>query len=142
MDVIPAVEDRKLERKSSIYQHANMLAVRRGDEWVPIAFDTLEGWDCDHPITRKAVVTDKAYIGYNFPVATRRFISDTYILSEQKGIELRALDSFFGAGFYEAKYDRDILVNSDSGALGTQNTQTLRIGLDYVLAKDTIDPVA
>lgn len=142
METIGAVEDRPLERKSSIYQNRHMLAVRKGDEWVPISYDTLEGIDCDTIITKRAVLTDKPYIGYQFPVATCRRLSQTYIASDQKGSELKALPSYFGAGFYERYYDRDIIVNSATGALGQTNATTLRVGLDYVLAKETIDPVA
>lgn len=142
MKILEPVEERRVERKSSIYQHKHMLAVRRGDEWVPISFDVLDGVDCDHMKSHKAVLTDKPYIGYSFPVDECRYSSQLYIIGQQKGTELKVLPSFFGAGFYESNYDREVLVNSANGALGERNDITLRVGLDYCLAKKTLDPVA
>lgn len=136
------VEEIRVERKSSIYQHRHMLAVRRGDEWVPIQYDVLDGVGCDCIQTHPAVLTDKPYIGYNFPVGECRYVSQLFVTGEQKGTELKVLPDFYGAGFYESAYDREVFVNACNGALGEKNDTTLRIGLDYCLAKKTLDPVA
>ena len=142
MEVLEPTEEKRVERLSSIYQFRHMLAVRKGDEWVPIQFDVLDGIVCDKVLSHPAILTDKPYIGYAFPVGECRYISDMYVQSDQKGTELKALPEFFGSGFYESAYDRDIMVNSDNGALGVHNDTTLRVGLDYVLAKNSLDPVA
>lgn len=131
----------RVERKSSIYQFRHMLAVRKGDEWVPISFDVLDGFLCGKTLTHKAVLTDKPYIGYAYPVEECTYISDIYLRSQQKGTEKVKLPDWFGAGFYDKAYDRNILVNSANGALGVQNETTLRVGLDYCLAKKTLAPV-
>lgn len=142
MKTLSPVEEVKVERRSSIYQHRHMLAVRRGDEWVPIAFDVLEKVDCDGVHSHQAVLTDKPYIGYSFPVGEQRYISQLYLTGHQKGTELKMLPSFYGPGFYESAYDREVFVNAANGALGVKNDTTLRIGLDYCLAKKTLDPIA
>lgn len=134
-------EERRVERHSSIYQHKHMLAVRRGDEWVPIAFDVLDGFGCKETYTHKAVLTDKPYIGYSFPVGECSYASDVYVSSNQQGQRLRALPAWYGAGFYEDNIDRTILINSASGALGNHQETTLRVGLDYCLATMTLPAV-
>lgn len=140
MEILEPTEKRELERKSSIYQNRGMLSVRRGDEWVPIAYDVLDGVQCDRLESHKAVLAVNDYIGYQFPVKECRYLSDVYISSDQTGTELVPLPDFYGAGFYEKKFDRNVLVNSANGALGEHNDTTLRVGLDYVLAKETLDP--
>lgn len=142
MKILEPVEEIRAERKSSIYQHRHMLAVRRGDEWVPIAFDILDGVECHTMKTRRGILTDKPYIGYSFPVQECRYVSQLYVESDQKGAELKKLPDYYGPGFYQRVYDRDILVNSANGGLGVKNDTTLRVGLDYCLAKKTLDPVA
>lgn len=140
MEILEPDEKNRLERKTSIYQNRGMLSVRKGDEWVPLAYDVLDGFNCDKVLTHKAVLTLKPYIGYQFPVANCRYVSDAYLLSSQKGKELKKLPEFYGAGFYESYYDRDILINADNGALGITNDITVRVGLDYVDSKETLDP--
>lgn len=142
MKILEPVDTPRVERLSSIYQHKHMLAVRRGDEWVPITFDVLDGVECKHMRSHKALLTDKPYIGYSFPVGECSYSSQLYLTGDQKGTELKKLPSFFGSRFYEGSYDRKVLVNSANGALGVKNDTTLRVGLDYCLAKKTLDPVA
>lgn len=135
---IPDSDDHKLERKASNLQFKDFLSVWKGNEWVPISFDTLEGKDCDKIITRKAVLTDKPYIGYKFPVKSCRYVSESYLLSDQRGKELKALPEYYGTGFYESYYDRNVFVNAHNGALGMKDDITLRVGLDYVVAKESL----
>lgn len=139
MEILEPTEEHRLERKSSIYQNSGMLAVRKGDEWVPIAFDSLDGIVCNKVYSHKAVLTLNPYIGYQFPVKECRYISDLYVQSNQTGTDLLSLPEFYGAGFFEKKYEREIVVNSATGALGEHEDVTLRVGLDYVLAKDTLE---
>lgn len=140
MEFILPDEERVLERKSSIYQFRGFLAVRRGDEWVPIAYDVLDGIHCDHVDSHKAVLTREPYIGYAFPVKECRYLSDTYVLGAEKGVELLPLPEQFGVGFYESAYDRFYAVNGEDSSLGVSNDTTLRVGLDYVLANDSLEP--
>lgn len=142
MQILEPIEDNKVERHSSIYQNRGMLAVRRGDEWVPIAFDIFDGVNCKDVKSRKGVLTLSPYIGYQFPVKECRYLSELYVSSDQKGEELKVLPDYYGAGFYKAKFNREVLVNSAAGALGVVNDTTLRVGTDYCLANETIDPVA
>lgn len=132
-------EPRYLETKSSISQFEGLLSVRRGDEWVPIVFDSLDGIVCKDVESHKVALSVKPYIGYVFPVAKRREIQQTYLASNQQGVELKPLPTFFGPGFYEQAYNRNILVNADNGALGVKNDTTLRVGLDYTLATSALE---
>lgn len=141
MEVLEPNENNLVERKSSIYQHRGMLAVRKGDAWAPIAFDVLDGITCKTVHSHKAVLTREDYIGYNFPVGSCPYLSEAYVESDQEGIETKVLPDFYGSGFYESRYDRKVLVNSASGALGVVNQDNLQIGLDYVTAKSSLDPV-
>lgn len=141
MGFVTPDESRRTEQKSSVYQFHDFLAVRRGDEWVPIAFDSLDGITCDTVHSHKAVLTRKPYIGYVFPVGERNVSEATYLLSDQKGVEVKKLPSFYGGGFYESSYDRKVFVNGANGALGTEDNASLRVGLDYVLAKHSMKPV-
>lgn len=134
-------EDQRLTRQSSIYQHAGMLSVRKGDEWVPIAFDVFDGYNCGETLSHQAVLTLRPYIGYHFPVAECPYVHDTYLASDQQGEETALLPSYFGSGFYQRKFDREVLVNSASGALGVRDQGKLRVGLDYVVAKHSMTPV-
>lgn len=142
MKILEPVEEIRIERKSSIYQHRHMLAVRRGDEWVPISFDILDGTLCEHMKSHKGVLTDKPYIGYSFPVGECRYVSQLYLTGHQEGTELKKLPDWYGTGFYPSYYNREVLVNGANGALGERNDTTLRVGLDYCLAKKTLDAVA
>lgn len=141
MEILEPNEDNRLTRQSSTLQHEGMLAVRRGNQWAPIAYDAIDGIVCDKILAHKAVLTRKPYMGYSFPVEHCKYTSQSYIKSDQKGTELKVLDDFYGTGFYESAYDRKVLVNSDNGALGERNTITTDVGLDYVLAKSSLDPV-
>lgn len=140
MEILEPDEKVRVERKASNLQFKHMLAVYKGNQWVPIAFDVLDGFLCNETLTHKAVLTDKPYIGYAYPMNSCRYLSDVYIQSDVKGTELKVLPSWFGAGFYEEKVDYGILVNSANGALGVHNDTTLNIGLDYCLAKENLDP--
>lgn len=141
MELLESADEQTLQRKSSIYQFGGFLAVRRGDEWVPIQYDVLDAVRCNKVEAHKAVLTNKPYIGYVFPVKECRYISDAYVLGEEKGVELLPLPEFCGAGFYENAYDRAYFVNAGNGALGMRNDTTLRVGLDYVVADDELEPV-
>lgn len=139
MELLESADERTLERKSSIYQFEGFLAVRKGDEWAPIQYDVLDAVRCNRVEGHKAVLANKPYIGYVYPVAERRYVSEAYVAGEEKGTELLPLPEFYGTGFYENAYDRKNLVNGATGALGVVNDTTLRVGLDYVVAKDSLE---
>lgn len=141
MEFLLSSDERQLDRKSSIYQFNGFLAVRRGDEWVPISYDVLDAIHCDRIDSHKAVLTREPYIGFAFPVKECRYLTDAYVLGEEKGVELLPLPEQFGTGFYESAYNRAYFVNGENGSLGVQNDVTLRVGQDYVLANDSLDPV-
>lgn len=140
MNILEPDERKLVDRHSSISQYKGFLAVRRGDQWVPIAYDILDGIACDKVHSHKGVLTREPHVGYHFPVKHCTYLSETYVASDQKGIELKALPEEYGAGFYESAYNREVIVNSDNGALGMANRTTLDVGLDYVLAESSLEP--
>lgn len=141
MELLESADERTIERKSSIYQFEGFLAVRKGDEWVPIQYDVLDAIRCNRVEAHKAVLTNKPYIGYVYPTKKCRYVSDSYVAGDEKGTELLPLPEFYGTGFYENAYNREFLVNGANGALGVHNDITLTVGLDYVKAKDSLEPI-
>lgn len=139
MELLESADEYTVERKSSIYQFEGFLAVRKGDEWTPIQYDVIDAIHCNRVEAHKAVLTNKPYIGYVYPTEKRRYVSDSYVAGDEKGTELLPLPEFYGAGFYENAYDREFLVNGANGALGIHNDATLTVGLDYVIAKDSLE---
>lgn len=138
---IPILEpttNTQVERKTSNYQHKNFLSVMKRNSWVPISFDVLDYIDCDKIVSHKAIVTDREFIGYHFPVKECRYYIDQYVVSDDQDTVLEQLDEWFGAGFYEKFVDKDVIVNADNGSLGTRNEIDLKVGLDYVTAKKTL----
>lgn len=140
MPFLEPVEKPDVKYHSSISQHSNKLYVVKGGEYVPISFDTLDYIDCGKVYSHKSVVTDGDDIGYNYEVGNRRFISDTYVSVDRKGIEKYALPKWFGEGFYSKVVDEQVFTNFDNGSLGNRNIYDLRIGLSYAAADKTLEP--
>lgn len=136
--ILEPVMDSQVERKSSNYQYKGFLSVLKRNSWVPISFDVLDYIDCNKVVSHKAIVTDKEFIGYHYPVKECKYYIDQYVVSDSQKTTLKALDEWFGAGFYEAFEDKRVIVNADNGSLGQRNELNLKVGLDYVTAKKTL----
>lgn len=126
------------ERKSSINQFDDFLAVEKGGVSIPIVFDKLDGISCNTVYSHPIALTLTPYIGYAYPVIKRRYTSDIYVLAQKYGVETKVLPSWFGPGFYQKKVNHDILVNTDGGALGVHNDYDLYVGTDYVISKKVL----
>lgn len=111
--------------------------MKRG-AWVPLSFDVIDYIDCDKITTHEAIATDQEFIGYHYPVKECKYYIDQYLVSDSQKTVLKPLDEWFGAGFYEAFEDKQVISNSDTNSLGVRNQINLRVGLDYVQAKKTL----
>lgn len=141
MDYLPATNDQKVFRHSSISQFKTTLSVMKRGEWLPLVADHIDYIDCDRIVSHKAGISDKPDVGYTYPVAECKYFSDIYLLGHNHQAVTEALPEWFGTGFYEKWFDKDVLVNSDENSLGERNVAKLRVGLPYCRAEDTLDPV-
>ena len=124
---------------SSISQHKNKLSVIQRGEWIPISFDSLDWINCETGAhSHLATVTDGDDIGFDFRVGEEVLLSDTYLTGDFEGLVTKELPAWFGTGEYQEYVKARDYVNSDCESLGHRTSQTLRIGLNYALAKNTL----
>lgn len=141
MAMIASDDDHKVHRKSSIDQYNNTLHIVKGGVSVPISFDTLDYIYCNKTVSHRTILSDGGDIGYHFEVGHRVFYSDLYVISDFRGTETAQLPAFFGEGFYDRYFSKNILTVSDQSSLGTRSSGNRKVGLDYILADETITPV-
>ena len=135
------IDDDNLERRSSIYQHEDLLSVMKKGEWCPLVFDVIEGAECGKLHTSKKALRITEGLNYTFPVGNDHFTKDEYYLSQKDQIELRVLPEWFGDGLYEVHERKNVFTNVGNQAVGAHNDVTLRVGKDYVRAKTTLKAV-
>lgn len=135
------IDDDSIERKSSIYQHEDLLSVMQKGEWCPLTFDHIDSVECGKIHASKRALRIKEGLNYTFPVGTCHQTRDDYILSQKDKIELKVLPEWFGDGLYEAHERKNVFTNVGNEAAGTHNELTLRVGQDYVKAANTLDAV-
>lgn len=139
IDYLVDSDDHKVTRHSSIYQYSGVLSVVEKGEIVPIAFDMIDGIDCDKVYSHKIMVTLEPWIGYEFPVGECKYRDISYFFGQDDTPQIEVLPDWFGEGIYESRGVKNIVPTGDGGALGLDQAKTLRVGLDYVLANDYID---
>lgn len=143
VEAMPTLEpDEKPEvfYHSSISQHKNKLSVMQRGEWVPISFDVLDYINCETGIgAHKAIVTDGDDIGFDFPTGSETLLSDMYLTGDLQTLVTEELPTWFGTGEYQKWVEARGYVNSDRDSLGHRTAQGLRIGLNYALARKTLE---
>lgn len=139
-DILEPDETYTVKYRSSISQHREKLSVLQGGEWVPLSYDALDYISCDGIGSHRETVSDTADIGYDFSVRETKYYTDKYIYHDDQHIELRTMDSWFGAGQYEAYVNDHKLINTDDGSLGLRTVSSARIGTAYALADETLEP--
>lgn len=141
MKILPASDDRDVEYHSSISQYQGQpLSFYKNGQWVPLAFDSLDYINCECVVSHLAILTDGETLGYHFPVRKIRYITDEYVKHDYKEIETRKLEDCFGEGYYQKVVDKYMLVNGDDNSLGVRNDTWLSVGVDYAIAKKTLEP--
>lgn len=132
-------ENPMVERRSSIGQFKNFLAVIKKGGWAPIVFDMLDYIDCDKVKTHPVAITfgDDSYI---YPEGRCIYENDTWVTVDKRGVEEKLLPECFGGQgeTYETFVDSNSFVNFDDSALGVHNKTTLRVGTSYVKCDETL----
>lgn len=141
MAMLSSNDDHKVHRKSSIDQYNNTLHIVKGGVSIPISFDTLDYIYCNKTVSHRTILSDGGDIGYHFEVGKRTFYSDLYVISDFRGTETAQLPAFFGEGFYDRYFSKNVLTVDDRSSLGTRTIGKRQVGLDYILADETITPV-
>lgn len=143
----PDEGDEKVKRKSSIDQFRGFLSVMTKGGWTPIVFEQLDGITCDHIRSHPVIISLGDDIGYVFPEAHCSYTSDKFIHFDKEAVEQKPLPSCFGGRgeWYQEYVRKDTFINFDGAdggsSVGTHNQTTLRVGLDYVKADETLPPV-
>ena len=128
-----------IRRYSSIDQYVNFLAALKGGKELPIRFDNLDWINCDGVKTHPIIVSFGDDIGYNFPIGHYTYFTDTYVIMDRKGTEVRKLPHWFGEGWYEKAINDKVFTNFDGSSLGERNVHYRRIGLDYILTDKVLE---
>lgn len=138
LQILEPDEPRVLERKSSIYQHGDLLSVMKRGEWCPIVFDTIDGISCGKIKSHKIAIGWGNGLGYTMPVKTCRYLSDTYLTYYKDEIVEKPLPSYYGLGMYEDHIRERVVTNIGDQALGVRQETILRIGEDYFVSTDML----
>ena len=138
--ILYADDPEKIRRLSSITQHRNKFSVYAQGGWLPVSYDVLESIVCNKIKSHRAIMTDDAHdIGYIFPTATCSKEQIAYLLSDKYGFEIDELPAWYGTGLFQKFIDEYALTEADNHPLGVKNKINYKIGLDYYLAKETIE---
>ena len=138
-------EKPNVHRHSSLDQYKGFLSVVTRGGYTPIVFDQLDSINCQTIASHPVVISFGNDIGYHYHDAECSYVSDKYIYYDKEGVEQVPLpEEQGGKGEFYLKYVREnAFINFDTDdALGVRNTKHLRVGTDYVLADETLPPVA
>lgn len=139
MNILSAVNDSKIERKSSIDQHKDKLSVYSQGGWLPISYDVIDAIGCNGIKSHKAILSfDEDDLGYNFPEKYCYRPKDSYVLADRIGTETEMLPEYYGDGTYETYIDEKTITNADNGALGEHYKGRERVGLEFYRTKDIL----
>ncbi len=133
-----------VKRLSSIDQFKDFLSVWKQGGWAPIVFDKLDGITCDTIMSHPVVISFGDDLGYVYPEGHCTYSSDRFIYFDKEGVEHTLLPECMGGTgeFYDYYVDESAFVNYDNDAsVGVSNRTTLRTGLSYVKADETLPPV-
>lgn len=131
--------DSTVKRHSSANQFASCpLTVMKGGIPTPVTFDMVDYISCNRVVSHRAMLAEENNIGYNFPMMFTRKATDVYAVYDKAGVVVKQLPAWAGEGFYKEVETGKSLLTGDTNALGVHNVEHLRIGLDYVLAEQTL----
>lgn len=142
----PDESKEQVHRHSSIDQFEGFLSVWKKGGWAPIIFDQLDSITCDK-IKSHPVALSWGNDSFIYPEGSCAYTSDTFIYTDKEGVETKLLPECFGKGgeFYQEYVRKNTFINFDGDdggySLGVHNQATLRVGLSYVKANQTLPPV-
>lgn len=142
-EILYASEDEQVKRYSSIDQFKEYVHTIKQGGSCPIIFDQLDGiGECggikSHPVAITFGESD-----YIYPEGRCTYVSDHFIYVDKEGVEHRLLPECQGGlgEFYDVFVKSNSFINfDDDSSLGLHNETTLRVGLDYVKASETLPP--
>lgn len=137
-------ENSQVERHSSINQYNGFFAVLCQGGWSPVVFDQLDGVNCQTVNHHPVVISFTDDIGYHYSDAHCSYASESFIYFDEEGVQEKLLPACYGGGgeTYLQYVRKNTFVNFDDDAsLGLYNRKDLRVGTDYVLAKETLPAV-
>lgn len=132
-------DETNIHRYSSVNQYGNFLAVQKGGVNIPLRFDKLDWINCDGIKTHSVIISDGNDIGYHFPVGHYTYFTDDYLIMDRNEVVVKKLPKWYGEGWYEKALNEKAFTNFDGASLGERNRVDLEIGLDYILADETLD---
>ena len=132
-------DETNIHRHSSVNQYGNFLAVQKGGVNIPLRFDKLDWINCDGIKTHSVIISDGDDIGYHFPVGHYTYFTDDYLIMDRNEVVVKKLPKWYGEGWYEKALNEKVFTNFDGASLGERNRVDLRVGLDYILADETLD---
>lgn len=148
MDYLADSDLETVSRHSSVNQYKGFLGVMHKGMFCPLVFDMMDGIVCGKVHSHKVMIHVGDWVGYHFPVKKCKYTKRSVIIGQDKGESLQLLPEQFGRGdcwhnnFYEEKHKRKgPLIDSNGVAMGYETTKELTVGLDYVLANDTLEPI-
>ena len=139
IETLRATDDNRLVVKFSNAQYKGTLAVKKGGAYLPISFDMVDYIDCDEVKTHRVFLAGEDNIGYHYKINKCKFVNTNYLLHDKRFHGLKQLPKEFGEGFYEEFLESQSFTNADNGAMGMTNSGILRVGTDYILAKETLE---
>lgn len=146
MDYVTDSDKPTVSRHSSIAQYKDFFGVLHNGMFCPMVFDYLDGIVCGEVHSHPIMVSFGEWIGQHFPVKRCYYTDRVAMMAHDEGEGLHLLPEQFGRGdcwhnsFYEEYHNEDVLMAGDDGTLvGFEHTRELLVGLDYVLAEDTLE---
>ena len=142
--ILYPTNDAQVHRHSSIDQFEGFMSVMKKGGWAPIVFDQLDGINCEDIVSHPVIISWSNDIGYVFPEAHCSYASDHFVYTDKEGVEQKILPECFGGGgeFYDKFIKSNNFINfDDDTSLGVHNKTTLRTGLSYVIADETLPAV-
>lgn len=142
--ILYPTNDAQVHRHSSIDQFEGFLSVMKKGGWAPIVFDQLDGINCEDIVSHPVIISWSNDIGYVFPEAHCSYASDHFVYTDKEGVEQKILPECFGGGgeFYDKFIKSNNFIDfDDDTSLGVHNKTTIRTGLSYVIADETLPVV-
>ena len=133
-------EKPQVSRRSSLEQYKGFLSTMIRGGWSPIVFDQLDGINCETVKSHPVIISWGNDIGYEYSDGECHYASDHFVYTDKEGVEQVVLPTCMGGdGEMYLKYvNKNSFINFDNASLGVHNTKTLRVGLDYSLASETL----
>lgn len=137
-------ESPQVKTHSSIDQFKDYVHVVKQGGPVPIVFDQIDYiGECSGVHSHPVVITfgEGEYV---YPEGRCTYVSDKFIYVDQEGVESRLLPECQGGKgeMYETFVRSNSFLNfDDDSSFGVHNRTTLRVGLDYVKADESLPPV-